>query len=290
MGLSRKGNIGGWSGWLGFFVPILRGGHTTTITIWRPAGSVPLKVAFQLQFSWFQTQKSRFPSLSSFIKQYESKNFAYLSCLASDYPNKIYITIYYIQERTWRWAAHEQTSQSPYGDCTMTVKFVTTHNARTHHILAERRASTGTNPALTTLRASLRLYGSVMDFVDGMPTVDSLSELQFNQVKQVNSVADNREQARYHSTKWDRNMNDTINKSIVQVHSNDPCFGDLRPSPNVLITDEIAIMIIYFDWYWWGKAEEVLVWIPRLVVGCGARAYYGKGAWSTYDGKIAGLE
>jgi hypothetical protein len=144
-----------------------------------------------------------------FITEYGSKKFTYVSCLAPDYLNLVYKAELDNEQRM------------------VVVKFVSTYHAQAHRILAERRLAPTLHYAGTD-DAEAPKYGGrcmiVMDFVEGEPAVSSLSEGQFEQVKEA----------------------------IQLLHSHDFVFGDLR-LPNILITGD-TVMLIDFDWC--GKAEE----------------------------------
>jgi hypothetical protein len=143
-----------------------------------------------------------------FITEYGSKKFTYVSRLAS--PNKLVYKAELDNEHRM-----------------VVVKFVSTYHAQAHRILAKHRLAPTLHYASTD-HAEAPKYGGrcmiVMDFIEGKPAVGSLSEGQFEQVKEA----------------------------IQLLHSHDFVFGDLRP-PNILITDDTA-MLIDFDWC--GKAEE----------------------------------
>jgi Protein kinase domain len=141
-----------------------------------------------------------------FIREVGLKKFTYLSRLVPEYPNKLVYKAKFDDDDEHRMVV---------------VKFVTTYNAQAHSILAKHGLAptlhyAGTNDSQASLYSGH--YIIVMDFVEGRPVVDALSERQFNQVVQA----------------------------IQCLHSNDLVFGDLRP-PNVLIVEE-NVMIIDFDW------------------------------------------
>jgi hypothetical protein len=145
-----------------------------------------------------------------FITEYGSNKFTYVSRLAPDYPNKLVYKAELDNEHRM-----------------VVVKFVSTYHAEAHRILANRRLAPTLHYASTD-DAEAPKYGGrymiVMDFVEEESAVSSLSEGQFEQVKEA----------------------------VELLHSHDLVFGDLR-LPNILITDDTA-MLIDFDWC--GKAEE----------------------------------
>ncbi|KAI0254034.1 hypothetical protein BJV78DRAFT_1188082 [Lactifluus subvellereus] len=152
--------------------------------------------------------QTEMPDPFPFVQEYESKKFTYLSRLAPEDPGKL---LY----------------KARLDNRLVVVKFVSTYHAQAHRLLAEHRLAPPLHYAGTEHAGGLTYGGRymvVMDFIDGKPPVDSLSNRQVERVRQA----------------------------IELLHSHDLVFGDLRP-PSILVKDE-SVTFVDFDWC--GRAGE----------------------------------